>query len=295
MPRFDTPEPILVTLDLSVANVRFVASERTDTVVEVRPTNENEPSDVKAAKQIRVEYSGGTLLIKGKNPRPFEALSTKSWSVDVTVDLPEGSQVHADASVGEFQSAGRLGECRFKSSAGHARLDRTGPLRLNTSAGHVSVEGVAGDAEVTTGTGRIRIGEIRGGAVIKNSNGSTDVGTIGGEVRVRSANGDIAVDRAGRGVNAKTANGAIRVGEVTRGSVVLETSTGDLEIGIGEGTSAWLDVKTNFGQVRNALDETAEPPERTGETVEVRAHTGFGDITIHRASRLGASSEGNLR
>jgi hypothetical protein len=281
MPTFQTPEPIVVNLDISVANVRFVASERTDTAVEVRPTNENEPSDVKAAEQVRVEYSGGTLLIKGKNPRPFD-FSNKSWSVDVTVELPEGSQVEADASVGDFQSTGRLGECRFKSSTGHARLGRTGPLRLNTSAGNVSVEGVAGDAEVSTGSGRIRIGEIEGGAAIKNSNGNTEIGTVGGDARVRSANGDIAVDRAGGGVNAKTANGAIRIGEVARGSVVLETSTGDLEIGIGGGASAWLDVKTGFGQVRNALDETTKPTE-TGETVEVRAHTGFGDITIRRA------------
>ncbi|SNR27954.1 Putative adhesin [Haloechinothrix alba] len=281
MPTFDTPEPIIVTLDVSVANVRFVASQRTDTVVEVRPSDENEPSDVKAAEQVRVEYSSGTLLIKGKKPRPFD-FSAKSCSIDLTVELPEGSQVQADT-VGDFQSTGRLGECRFKSSAGHARLDRTGPLRLNTSAGHVSVEGVAGDAEVTTGTGRVRIGEVTGGATIKNSNGNTELGTIGGEARVRSANGDIALDRAGGGVDAKTANGAIRIGEVARGSVVLETSTGDLGIGIGAGTSAWLDAKTNFGQVRNALDETTEPPEKTGETVEVRAHTGFGDITIHRA------------
>lgn len=282
MPTFETPEPIHVTLDISVANVRFVASERTDTVVEVRPTNEHEPSDVKAAEQVGVDYSGGTLLIKGKNPRPF-SISTKSWSVDVSVELPEGSQVQAEASVGDFQSTGRLGECRFKFSTGHARLDRTGPLRLNTSAGHVSVEGVAGDAEVTTGSGRIRIGEIEGGATIKNSNGSTDIGTIGGDARVRSANGEIAVDRAGAGMDAKTANGAIRLGEVARGSVVLQTSMGDLDVGIGAGASAWLDVKTNLGQVRNALDETAKPPESPGETVEVRAHTGFGDITIRRA------------
>ena len=279
MPKFDTPEPITVTVDVSIANARFVATERTDTVVEVRPTNEDDATDVKAAKQVRVEYSNGTLLIKGKNPRPH--LSAVSWSVELTVELPEGSQVQADA-VGDFQSTGLLGECRYKSSAGHARLDRTGPLRLNTSAGHVSVEGVAGNAEVTTGTGRIRIGEITGSATIKNSNGNTDIGTIGGEARVRSANGDIAVDRAVGGVNAKTANGAIRIGEVARGSAVLETSNGDLEIGIGASTSAWLDAKTNFGQVRNALDETATPPEN-GETVEVRAHTGFGDITIHRA------------
>jgi hypothetical protein len=58
---------------------------------------------------------------------------------------------------------------------------------------------------------------------------------------------------------------------------------GDVEIGIATGASAWLDVKTGFGQVRNALDESAKPPAQPGETVEVRAHTGFGDITINRA------------
>jgi DUF4097 and DUF4098 domain-containing protein YvlB len=281
MPTFDTPEPIIVTLDMSVANVRFMASERTDTVVDLRPTDENDASDVKAAEQVRVEYANGTLLIKGKRPRPH--LSPITWSVDLTIELPEGSQVQADAAVGDFQSTGRLGECRFKSSAGQARLDRTGPLRLNMGAGHISVEGVAGDADVTTGTGQIRIGEIDGGATVKNSNGNTTIGTIGGDARIRSANGDITVDRAGGGVDAKTANGTIRVGEVTRGSVVLETSTGDLSIGIASGTAAWLDVKTNFGQVRNALDETATPPASTTETVEVRAHTGFGDVTVHRA------------
>ena len=65
--------------------------------------------------------------------------------------------------------------------------------------------------------------------------------------------------------------------------VAIGAHPDDLEIGIGAGTSAWLDLKTGFGQVRNALDETATPRESTGETVEVRAHTGFGDITIHRA------------
>lgn len=282
MPNFDTPEPIIVTLDTGVANVRFAASERTDTVVEVRPTDENDDSDVAAAKQVGVEYSGGTLLIKGTKPRPFD-FSKKSRSIEVTVELPEGSQVQADAVAGDFQSTGRLGESRFKTGAGHARLGQTGPLRLDTGAGNLSVEGVVGNAEMTTGTGQIRIGDIDGNVTIKNSNGHTDIGAIGGEARVRSANGDIALGRAGGGVTAKTANGAIRVGEVARGSVVLETAAGHLGIGIAAGTSAWLDVKTNFGQVRNALDETPNAPEQTGETVEVRAHTGFGDITIHRA------------
>ena len=39
MPTFETPEPISVSLELGVGDVRIAASERTDTVVEVRPSD----------------------------------------------------------------------------------------------------------------------------------------------------------------------------------------------------------------------------------------------------------------
>ena len=48
------------------------------------------------------------------------------------------------------------------------------------------------------------------------------------------------------------------------------TANGDLDIGIAEGTAAWLEVHTAFGQMRNLLDATGRPAE-TDETVEVRA------------------------
>jgi DUF4097 and DUF4098 domain-containing protein YvlB len=283
MPIFDTPEPITVTLDLSVGDVRITATDRTDTTVEVRPTDEFEESDVKAAEQTRVEYANGTLVVKGPKSRVLD-FSKKSRSIDVSIELPAGSRVHADAAVGDFSGTGRLGECRFKTSAGHVRLDHTGPLRLSTSGGHITVERVEGDAEISTGTGRVRVGDIDGTAVIKNSNGNTDIGTVTGDVQVRAANGDISIDRARGGrVDAKTANGTIRVGEATRGAVTVKTATGDLEVGITEGTAAWLDVNTSFGRVHNSLAETSGEAASSGDTVEVRAHTSFGDISIHRA------------
>jgi DUF4097 and DUF4098 domain-containing protein YvlB len=283
MPIFDTPEPIIVTVDLSVGDVRITATDRTDTVVEVRPSDESEDSDVKAAKQTRVEYANGTLVVKGPKSRVLD-FSKKTRSVDISLELPTGSRVHGEASVGDFSSTGRLGECRFKTSAGHLRLDHTGPLRVSTSGGHITVERVDGDAEISTGTGRVRAGEIDGTATIKNSNGNTDLGTVTGGVQVRAANGDISIDRArGDRFDAKTANGTIRVGEVTRGAVTIKTATGDLEVGITEGTAAWLDVNTGFGRVHNSLSETSEQAAPSGDTVEVRAHTSFGDIAIRRA------------
>jgi len=138
------------------------------------------------------------------------------------------------------------------------------------------------EGRVSTGTGRVQIGEVEGSAVVKNSNGDTAIGAVTGDVRVRAANGAISVDRAGAGVDAKSSNGSIRLGEVARGSVVLETANGDLEIGVAEGTAAWLQVNTGFGHVRNLLD-TAGRPAESDETVEVRGRTTYGDITIRRS------------
>ena len=101
-------------------------------------------------------------------------------------------------------------------------------------------------------------------------------------MRVRATNGDVRIERTGAGVDAKTSRGSIRLGEVVRGSIVLGTAMGDLEIGIAEGTAAWLAVNTEFGHVRNLL-KNVDRPENADETVEVRGRTSYGDITILRS------------
>lgn len=279
MPTFETPEAISVTLDLSVGSVRIVATDRTDTVVEVRPSDEADESDVEAARHVRVDYTNGTLRIIGQ--KRLLDFSRKTRSVEVTVDLPSGSQVFGDLQVGDFRCVGRLGECRLKTSVGNVLVERTGQARLHTSTGHVTADAVAGSAEIT-GCGKIQIGKIDGTAVVKNSNGNTAIDAVTGDARVRAANGDIYVGRAGAGVDAKSSNGSIRLGEVVRGSVVLGTAMGNLDVGIAEGTAAWLEINTSFGHVRNLL-ENATRPEEADQTVEVRGRTSYGDITIHRS------------
>ena len=59
MPTFDTPEPISVSLELGVGEVRIAASDRDDTVVEVRPSDPTNSDDVSAAERTRVEYAEG--------------------------------------------------------------------------------------------------------------------------------------------------------------------------------------------------------------------------------------------
>jgi DUF4097 and DUF4098 domain-containing protein YvlB len=282
MTTFDTPNPISVSVTLLAGDVRIAASDRNDTAVVVTPTDSSNESDVKVAEQTRVEYSNGALLIKAPKPR-YRAFSFRnSGSIDVAIEVPAESQVSAETSVGDLSSDGRLGESRFVTGVGNIRLDRTGPLQLNTGTGTVIVGSTSGRTEIT-GAGDVRIRKIDGPAVVKNLNGDTWVGEITGDLRCNAANGDITVDRAQATVVAKTSNGDVRIGEVERGSVAISTAYGELEIGIREGTAALLDVGTKFGNVRNSLT-ASEGPDSSGKTVEVRARTSFGDIVIKRSN-----------
>jgi hypothetical protein len=277
---FDTPEPISAKIDLAIGDVRLIAGNGGTTVVEVNPSDASNEEDLKAAELIRVEYANEHLVVRPPKLR-YWSWRSGGGSVDVTIELPAGSHVRGSAQMAGFQCDGRLGDCRITTSLGHIRLDHAGALTLKSGIGDISLERATGHAEVTTGSGAVRLRELDGSAVIKNSNGDTWIGEAGGDLRLRVANGDIAVGVANAGVVAKSANGDIRLGEVVRGSVVLETSVGDVEIGVPEGTAAWLDVNTNFGNVHNSLD-AADAPERSAQTVEVRARTSFGDVVIRR-------------
>ncbi|MFC5924211.1 DUF4097 family beta strand repeat-containing protein [Micromonospora vulcania] len=280
MPVFDTPEPITVQLELPVGDAWISATDRTDTVVRVRPRDPSSKADLGAAEQTVVEYAAGQLMVRV--PKSWRRYGFGSGpSVDVLIEVPTGSRVHAEASWAAFRCEGRLGECRFK-TGGTIRLDETGPLDIDTSHGEVAVERVHGSARVKSSSGKVRLGAVDGTAEIKNSSGDCWVGRSGGDVRVNTAYGDITVDAPMASVSGRTAYGNVRLGEVVRGSIELQTSYGAIEIGIRRGTAAWLDVSSRHGRVHNAL-ETTDSPAQTDETVEVRANTSYGDIMIRRA------------
>ncbi|MEV5241040.1 DUF4097 family beta strand repeat-containing protein [Streptomyces cinnamoneus] len=278
MPSFDTPEAISVTARVEAGSIQFTASDRVDTVVDVRPRNPKKDLDVRAAEQTEVTYASGALVVR----TPKSNLFGRTGIVDVTVELPTGSRVDTTGAWTQVLGEGRLGEVRVKTSSGDVRFDATGPLQLTASHGSITVDRVEGKAEISTSTGSLRVGLLDGPAVLKNSHGTTTVGAATGALRVSNANGDIEVRRAEDSVTATTAHGTVRVDDVARGTVQLETSYGAIEVGVREGTAAWLDVSSGSGQVRNTLTASGTP-EESEDTVEVRARTRYGNIDIRRA------------
>lgn len=282
MPRFETPEPIIASIEMAAGSVRVRASARSDTVVEVLPRNDNSDSDVQAAAQARVEYADGRLLVAlprsrlrtlvGPGPGP---------AVSVTIDLPEGSELDG-SSWADYACEGRLGPVTINSALGDVRVEHSGRLRARSSMGDITVGRVDGHADLHTSTGEIRVGTLDGAGVVKTSSGDLSIGEVTGHLRLKTASGAITVERAHTSVEAKTSAGAVRINEVGGGSVLIESGFGEIEVGVPATVAAWLDMRSKGGIVRSELD-AVEAPAAADRTVEVHAHTGYGDILVRRA------------
>ncbi|MFJ3965104.1 DUF4097 family beta strand repeat-containing protein [Streptomyces sp. NPDC090036] len=279
MPSYETDGPITAIIHVEVGVARISATDRTDTVVEIHPRTAGDKDDIRAAEETKVDLNDGTLSIRTPKAR---GLFSARGAVTVDVALPQGSRLVGTLEMGDLSCKGTLGECEVRTSAGDIRLDQADAVRLKTQHGDVQLDTAAGDADITTGSGEVRVRMVGGNAEIKNSNGNTWLEDVVGDLRLRVANGSITVGRAQGSVSSKSSNGDVRIEEVARGTVALQTKAGDLEVGIRQGTAAWLDINSQAGVVYSALG-SAEGPAEGAETVKVHARTSLGDITIQRA------------
>ena len=67
-------------------------------------------------------------------------------------------------------------------------------------------------------------------------------------------------------------------------SVNLRSASGDLRIGIKEGSRLYVDARSRSGDVSSELPVSDVPPDGAAPLIELRANTMSGDITIHRGN-----------
>ncbi|MEU6207833.1 DUF4097 family beta strand repeat-containing protein [Micromonospora musae] len=91
-------------------------------------------------------------------------------------------------------------------------------------------------------------------------------------LRLTAIDGDVEVGRLTGPAEISTTRGDIRIAEAVRGTVVLNTQSGDISVVAAAGVSAALDAGTGHGRISNAL-------KNNGSTeLDIRATTTHGDI-----------------
>jgi DUF4097 and DUF4098 domain-containing protein YvlB len=189
----------------------------------------------------RVEFEDGTLSVIV----PDQSGLFNDGSVDVVVELPEGSSCRVHTASADLRCTGEL-----------AALD------VHTASGDVSAERVSGHARVDTASGDVSLGTA-------------------GEAEVESASGDVRIGQVSGGVTVRTASGDVQVEAASGHRTDVNAASGDISVGVAPGIGVYLELSSLSGTVSSEL----EPGEETGGTdMTLQCRTISGDVRVSRAA-----------
>ncbi|MFE7599762.1 DUF4097 family beta strand repeat-containing protein [Streptomyces sp. NPDC057494] len=164
MQKFDTAAAIVTTLAVPAGRIRIIATDRTDTTVDIQPADSSKSRDVNTAEQTEVTYTEGVLNIEVPKPKNT-LLGNNLGSIEVTVQLPAGSRVEAQAAAAELTTTGRLGDVTFEGAYRQIRIDEAASLRLTAADGDIEIGRLTGSADITTARGDIHVAQALAGTV----------------------------------------------------------------------------------------------------------------------------------
>ena len=173
---------------------------------------------------------------------------------------------------------GSRGDYRLVISAPHgAEVD------AHTASGDIDGKGRFGDVSVNSASGDVSFGAVDGRFEINTASGDVEADFVGGDLRVNSASGDVTIGESEHDAKIRTASGDITLRSVARGKVDINSASGDVEVGIRRGSKVWIDASSMSGDTTSEMELGDAPPESEGPTVDFRARTMSGDITVRRA------------
>jgi len=195
--------------------------------------------------EVRIELRGNEVVIELERKKLFSFRGDHR----LVISAPDGAQVDARTASGDFEGRGRFGN-----------------VSVDSASGDVTVARVDGRVEVNTASGDLRID------------------SVGGDLRVNSASGDITIGEAEDDIRMRTASGDIEIRSAAKGKIDITSASGDVEIGIRRGSSVYIDASSMSGDMKSELEVSDVPPATDGPSVDFRARTMSGDITVRRAS-----------
>ena len=283
---FQTPGPVRAEVRIGAGEVRFEATDTQETTVTLEPLRDNDATRA-AIEDARVELrerSGGYDVVVDVRDHGRGFSFGRGAEVRVEVRCPEGTEVESKTGSADIEGRGRFESISIQTGSGDVQFDEvTGNARADAASGDVEVSMVGKEARINTASGDIQLGLVLGASKINSASGDISLREAHGSVDVNSASGDVFVGEAASSVSVNTASGDQRIERAGEGKLSLKSASGDLQVGIPEGASLFVDARSRSGEVRSELPVSDTPPEGGGPNIELRANTMSGDITVVRA------------
>jgi Holliday junction resolvase-like predicted endonuclease len=269
-----------VRVRIEMGRVDVIASDRDDIAVSVSPSRPSRSRDRAAAEAVRVDRVGRVLAVTGPS-RP-RVLGPRDDSVDVVVEVPHGSLAEVEVKFGSAHLGGSLGAVDLDVAYGDATVETASRLELRGGHGQARVGRVFGDADVRLKSGSVRVDHVGGSLRVSGADGAVIVGSVSGSTDVVTSSGAVQLGTIEGPLTMKSAYGGVRVRELVAGSARIESSYGNVAVGVRGGTAVWLDATSQHGTVRTDLAADAGPA--AGEdALELHIRTGYASIHVHRA------------
>jgi DUF4097 and DUF4098 domain-containing protein YvlB len=277
---FTTPGPVRLDVRLGAGEIRLASGEDGSTMVTLEPLRDNEATAEAIADariELRERADGQEVLVEVRDRRFRRA------EVLVEVRCPDEASVRAKTGSARVEGSGRFGSVDVETGSGDVQFgELTGDGKVNAASGDVQLGRVAGDLRANAASGDVQVASVGGDSKVNSASGDVQIGEAAGALEVNSASGDVQVREAGSSVSLNTASGDQSIGSVGEGRVSLKSASGDLKIGIREGSTLWVDARSRSGEVSSELPVSDAPPEGDAPHVELRAQTMSGDITVTR-------------
>jgi hypothetical protein len=227
-----------------------------------------------APPKLRIQLASGDVRLDTTDA-PETVVEIEGPHEDDAKILQRGDEIVVEVGKKLF-GAGRSHHVRVSSPHG-AGID------ANVASADIAGRGRFGPVEVNTASGDVSLEHVDGRLSVNTASGDVDVERVEGEVKINSASGDVTLGESESDVRIRSASGDQEIRSAAAGRLELQSASGDVVVGIRRGSRAWIDASSMSGDMRSELELSDEPPASDGPSVEVKARTMSGDVTIRRA------------